>query len=105
MSHQNVKCSKCGYTPRDSPVSGVWYCPKCGKRMTIAASRPRVTRKFYRKPVTVQKSRDQVTSQIYRKLADEKPTDLGLKESYLNPKIDPILPKPRDKMRLFYKKD
>ncbi|UCG90140.1 MAG: hypothetical protein JSU57_06705 [Candidatus Heimdallarchaeota archaeon] len=104
MAQRNIKCTNCGHIPRDLPVSGFWYCPKCGKRMEIPHHRPRVARKFYKKPQITQKSRDQVTRRIYDRLTDEKTPDLGFKEPYLKPKINPILPKRRDKIRLFYKK-
>ncbi|MFX0014520.1 MAG: hypothetical protein ACFFB2_05165 [Promethearchaeota archaeon] len=103
MSQSTFKCTNCGYIPRDLPVSGSWYCPKCGKRMTIPQHRPRVARKFYKKPVTTQKTRDQITRKIYEKLTYDKIPDLGFKEPYLNPKIEPIIPKRRNKIRLFYK--
>ncbi|MFX0210882.1 MAG: hypothetical protein ACFFDT_33190 [Candidatus Hodarchaeota archaeon] len=104
MSQKKIKCTNCGHIPRDLPVSGSWYCPKCGKRTEIPHHRPRVARKFYKKPQITQKSRDQVTRKIYDRLTYEKTPDLGFKEPYLKPKINPILPKRRNKIRLFYKK-
>ena len=89
--------------PRDLPVSGSWYCPKCGKRTVIPQQRPRATRKFYKKPTIPTRSRDQITTKLYNKMTYDKPTDHGFKEPYLNPKIKPIIPKRRDKIRLFFK--
>ena len=104
MDKKIFKCSNCGYIPRDPPTFGSWYCPKCGKHMTIARQRPRVARKFHKKPEITQKTRDQISSKIYEKLTYGKAPDLGLKEPYMNPKISPILPKKRDKIQLFSKK-
>ena len=104
MEQKPFKCDKCGFTPRDNPVSGVYYCPKCGHRMTIATSRPRRVKRYSPKPQKTRVSRDQVYNQMYSKLTSEKPQDLGYKEPYLKPDIAPILPKRRDKIRLFFKK-
>ncbi|MHA2243404.1 MAG: hypothetical protein ACXADY_00385 [Candidatus Hodarchaeales archaeon] len=104
MNKKIFKCTNCSHIPRDPPISGSWYCPKCGKRITIAQQRPRAPRKFHKKPKIIQKSRDQVTTKIYDKLTYEKAPDLGFKEPYMNPKISPIIPKRRDKIQLFFKK-
>lgn len=101
---QNVfRCEKCGFLPRDSPVSGVWYCRKCGHKMRIANTRPRRTTTYSKKPKSVGTSRDQVYSQMYSKFTTDKPIDLGYKEPYLNPNINLILPKKRTKIRTFFK--
>ena len=92
MAYKTFKCTKCGYIPRDLPVSGSWYCPKCGKRTAIPQKRPRATRKFYKKPTIATRSRDQITTKLYNKMTYDKPTDRGFKEPYLNPKIKPIPP-------------
>jgi predicted RNA-binding Zn-ribbon protein involved in translation (DUF1610 family) len=103
LAQKTFKCANCGYIPRDLPVSGSWYCPKCGKRMVISQQRPRVTRKFYKKPTITHKSRDRITTSLYDKMTYDQPTDHGFKEPYLNPKINPVIPKRRDKIRLFFK--
>lgn len=103
MAQKEIKCTSCGYIPRDLPVSGSWYCPKCGKRMVIPKQRPQVTRKYYKKPTPTSKSRDRITTSLYTKMTFDNPTDHGFKEPYINPKINPIIPKRRDKIRLFFK--
>ena len=72
--------------------------------MEIPQHRPRVSRKFYTKPKKIRRTRDQITTTIYDKLTYEKTSNLGFKEAYLNPKIAPILPRIRDKIKLFFKK-
>ena len=72
--------------------------------MVIPHQRPRVARKFYKKPTIAPKSRDRITTRLYDKMTHEKSPDHGFKEPYLNPKISPIIPKRRDKVRLFFKK-
>ena len=104
MERKPFKCEKCGFTPRDVPVSGVWYCQKCGHRMRITTSRPRRVKRYSPKPKKTRVSRDQVYTQMYSKFTSEQPQDLGYKEPYLKPDIAPILPKRRDKIRLFFKK-
>lgn len=106
MNQDRFQCKNCGYAPSESPVSGAWYCPKCGKRTKISSNRPRVSKKRYHaSPIKTTVSRDQVMSQIYDNLASRSSPDLGLKEPYLNPSFSPIEPKERKKVRLFIKKD
>ena len=106
MSQDRFRCQNCGYTPSKSPVSGAWYCPKCGKRTNIPKNRPHVAKKWYRSaPIKKTVSRDQVMSRIYHNLASRTSPDLGLKERYLNPSLPPIEPKERKKIRLFIKKN
>lgn len=104
MGQTEFRCEKCGFYPRDSPVSGFWYCQKCGHKMRIASARPRRTVKYSKKPKSAGTSRDQVYSQMYSKFTTDKPIDLGYKEPYLKPNINLILPKKRTKIRTFYKK-
>ena len=104
MGQNSFRCEKCGYTPRDSPLSGIWYCQKCGHRMKIANRHSHKAPTYYKKPEPVRTSRDQVYSQMYSKLTSERPLDIGYKEPYIKPNIDPIFPKRRDKIRLFYKR-
>ena len=104
MQKKPFKCDKCGFSPRHPPVSGVWYCPKCGHRMRMIISRPRRIPQYSQKPKKAAVSRDQVYTQMYSKLTSENPHDLGYKEPYLKPDIATILPKRRDKIRLFFKK-
>lgn len=104
MSQKRFSCSNCGYIPKVTP-SGIWYCPKCGKKSTISKRSSRVVKRYYSKPKPIQTSRDQVISQIYDKLTYHKPNDLGYKDPYLNPSIQPIEPKKRKKIRLFFKKN
>ena len=102
MTQKKIQCTNCGHIPRDLPVSGSWFCPKCGKRSTFSHHRPKVTRKFYKKPDITRKSRDQITTKIYDNLTFDKSPDLGFKEPYINPRINPILPKKRTKLRIFF---
>ncbi|MHA2073312.1 MAG: hypothetical protein ACXACU_04530 [Candidatus Hodarchaeales archaeon] len=104
MEQRPFKCEKCGFTPRNTPVSGVWYCQKCGHRMRITQTRPHRVKRYSQKPKVTKVSRDQVYNQMYNQFTSEKPNDLGYKEPYLKPDITPIIPKRRDKIRLFYKK-
>ena len=68
MSHSEFKCTNCGYIPRDSPVSGKWYCPKCGKRSTIKIEQPRRSRSYLQHKNIHQKSKDEVYHDIYNHL-------------------------------------
>ncbi len=104
MGQNSFRCEKCGHIPRDSPISGIWYCEKCGHRMRIASNRSHKVPTYYKKPKPIGTSRDQVYSQMYSKLTSEKSLDIGYKEPYIKPNIDPIEPKRRDKIRFFYKK-
>jgi uncharacterized Zn finger protein (UPF0148 family) len=104
MEQRGYSCSNCGYIPQVTP-SGVWYCPKCGKKSSVTKRSSRAVKKYYSKPKPVQISRDQVASQIYQKLTYPKSEDIGYKDQYLNPSIQPIEPKKRDKVRLFFKKN
>ncbi len=103
MNLVQFKCNNCGYIPRDKPTSGRWFCPKCGKVTLIASSQPRKPRKFDRKPIYRTRSKDQVMDQIYQDLAKEKNSNLGYKEPYIHPEVPVIVPKPRYKLRLFFK--
>jgi uncharacterized Zn finger protein (UPF0148 family) len=105
MSQSVFRCPNCGYIPREPPISGSWYCPKCGKRMEISQPHPHTVKKSYKKPLYTQTSRDHMISQIYDKLKHEKKTDSGYKEPYLNPKIPPIQLKKRKNIRFFFKKN
>ncbi len=103
MEKKEFKCQFCGYFPRnhERPTSGSWYCPKCGRR-TISQQARAPTKKFTpKKPQPRRTSRDQITSQIYNKLTEQTSHDYGLKEPYLNPKIQPIKPKLRKRIRIF----
>ena len=103
MNETEFKCQFCGYAPRshEQPVTGAWYCPKCGKRTTIRLTVPPPRKRSYKKPQSRQMSRDRISSQIYSKLTQEKTQDYGLKDPYLNPNIQPIKPKLRKKVRIF----
>jgi ribosomal protein L37AE/L43A len=103
VKESNFRCQFCGYVPHshEQPGTGVWYCPKCGKRTTIRLTVPSPRRSSYKKPQSRQASRDQISSQIYRELTKEKSQEYGLKEPYLNPTIQPIKPKLRKKVRIF----
>jgi uncharacterized Zn finger protein (UPF0148 family) len=99
------RCQFCGYTPplQEQPRSGTWFCPKCGKRVSISQPviLPRQSSKKSSK--RGKKTRDQITNQIYSKITKKTPPDLGLKEKYLNPENEPIVPKIRKKVRIFSK--
>jgi uncharacterized Zn finger protein (UPF0148 family) len=103
VRESKFKCQFCGYIPRshEQPSTGAWYCPKCGKRTTIRLTVPSPKRTSYKTPRSRQASRDQISSQIYRELTKDKNQQLGLKEPYLNPTIQPIKPKLRKKVRIF----
>ncbi|MFX0209740.1 MAG: hypothetical protein ACFFDT_27410, partial [Candidatus Hodarchaeota archaeon] len=94
----SYSCSNCGYIPQVTP-SGIWYCPKCGKKSTITKRSSRTVKRYYSRPKPVQTSRDQVTSQVYEKLTFSKLNNTGYKDQYLNPLIQPIEPKKREKIR------
>ncbi len=104
MRESEFKCQFCGYVPRsnEQPVTGAWYCPKCGKRTTIRLTVPSPRKFSAKKPQSRQTSRDRISSQIYSKFTKEKIQDFGLKDPYLNPSIQPIKPKLRRKVRIFY---
>ena len=105
MDGNPFRCKNCGHIPRSPPHSGSWYCPKCGKRMTISAPQSSRPRRIPPKSVKrARKSRDQVTRQIYQSFTYEKSPNLGFKEPYINPNIHPIAPKKRNKIRIFTKK-
>ncbi|MFX0184972.1 MAG: hypothetical protein ACFE95_17960 [Candidatus Hodarchaeota archaeon] len=104
MIQKRFSCNNCGYIPQIAP-SGIWYCPKCGKKSIISKKSSRAIKRYYHKPKPVQTSRDQVISQIYDKLTYPEPNDHGYKDPYLNPSIQPIEPKKRKKIRLFFKKN
>ena len=103
MKETEFKCQFCGYIPRshEQPVTGAWYCPKCGKRTTIRLTVPPPRRTSYKKPQTRQESRDRISSQIYSKLTQVKSQNFGLKDPYLNPSIQPIKAKVRKKVQIF----
>jgi len=105
LTNSKIRCKFCGYSPppNEQPNSGTWFCPKCGKRVLI--SRPVIfSRKSYSKNIhKSQKTRDQISNQIYSKITEKSSPDLGLKEKYLRPLIEPITPKKRKKIRVFSK--
>jgi uncharacterized Zn finger protein (UPF0148 family) len=103
VKESKFNCQFCGYVPRshEEPVTGAWYCPKCGKRTTIRLTVPSPRKTSFKKPKSPKLSRDRISSQIYSKLTQEKTQDYGLKDPYLNPKIQPIKPKLRKKVRIF----
>ncbi|MCK4847524.1 MAG: hypothetical protein KAT16_00705 [Candidatus Heimdallarchaeota archaeon] len=105
MKNIKFNCQFCGYTPpiEEQPRSGAWFCPKCGKRVLISqpviyprSSSPKNIRRN-------KKTRDQITNQIYSKITKKSTPDLGLKEKYLKPLDEPIVPKKRNKVRIFTK--
>ena len=106
MESREFRCQFCGYFPRnhEQPSSGSWYCPKCGKRTVLSQTRSSIKRIPPKRSQSRSTSRDRITSQIYRKLAQRSSPDHGLKEPYLNPKIQPIKPRKRKEIRIFSQK-
>ena len=105
MNNNTIQCKFCGYTPplQEQPRSGTWFCPKCGKRVSISQPAIRSRQKSTKSSRKSKKTRDQIINQIYSKITKKSPPDLGLKEKYLNPKNEPIIPKSRKKIRFFSK--
>ncbi|MHA1940339.1 MAG: hypothetical protein ACXAB2_01435 [Candidatus Hodarchaeales archaeon] len=102
--NEQFKCKYCNFIPRSNeiPSTGVWYCPKCGKRTTLERAR-KIPRKFIHQKKTAKKiTRDQASSKIYSKFTFEKKPDFGLKAPYLKPTIKEIQPKIRKHIRVFY---
>ncbi|NHJ00527.1 MAG: hypothetical protein EAX86_00215 [Candidatus Heimdallarchaeota archaeon] len=105
MSNPDLKCSNCGYNPRQVPKSGVWYCPKCGRRnVKIERNYAQKGSRYPKKSILPSMSRDQVMKQLYEQLTAEKEVDGGYKEPYLNPDIPVILPIKRNRIKVFYKR-
>ena len=106
MESREFRCQFCGYSPRnhEQPSSGSWYCPKCGKRTVISQTRSTIKRIPPKKSQSRSTSRDRIASQIYRRFAQQSSAGHGLKEPYLNPKIQPIKPRLRKQIRVFSKK-
>jgi ribosomal protein L37AE/L43A len=105
LMNNSIECKFCGYTPppQEQPRSGTWFCPKCGKSVSISqpVNLPKqVSPKNLRRSI---KSRDQISNQIYSNITKKMPSDLGLKEKYLNPRFEPIVPKKRKKVKIFSK--
>ncbi len=104
MAKSNFRCKYCNYMPRSSemPLTGVWYCPKCGKRTTLERTQ-KTPRKFtHQRKTRSHITRDQASSQIYSKHTSVNKKDHGLKTPYLNPDIKEIQPKIRNRVRVFY---
>ncbi len=105
MNNIEISCKFCGYAPpqHEQPRSGTWFCPKCGKRVSISQPvfLPRQSRT--KNLPTRRKTRDEISNQIYSNITKTSPPDLGLKEQYLKPVIEPIIPKKRKKIRIFSK--
>ena len=106
MNNNSIKCQFCGYTPPsdEQPSSGTWFCPRCGKRIRISQPVNLSQKSFTQKKRNRRTSRDQISNQIYSKMTKKTSTNHGLKEKYLNPKIDPITPRTRKGIRIFSKK-
>ena len=100
-----MSCQFCGFTPpqHEQPRSGTWFCPKCGKRVLISQPVILPRRSPSKHTPRTKKSRDQISNQIYSKITKISSPDLGLKEKYLKPKLEPIMPKKRKKVRIFSK--
>ncbi|WP_455143183.1 hypothetical protein [Candidatus Hodarchaeum mangrovi] len=105
MSHSEFRCINCGYIPHESPVSGNWYCPKCGKRSTIKIEQPLHVRSYLRHKSVHQRSKDEIYNDIYKKLTLEEKQELGYKEPYINPVLSSVEPKKRETIRLFLPSD
>jgi predicted nucleic-acid-binding Zn-ribbon protein len=105
LNNNAIQCKFCGYTPplQEQPRSGTWFCPKCGKRVLISQPVILPGQKITKSSRKSKKTRDQITNQIYSKITKNVPPDLGLKEKYLNPRLEPIVPKKRKKIRIFSK--
>lgn len=105
MSHSEFRCIYCGFIPRESPISGNWYCPKCGKRSSIKIEQSRRVRPVFKHKNIHPKSKDEIFHDIYKKLTLEEKQELGYKEPYINPSISLVEPKKRENIRLFLPPD
>jgi hypothetical protein len=105
MSKEEFKCVHCGYKPRDSPLSGSWYCPRCGRRTNLDFLKPKKKKQYYRKSSSTSRSKDEVYDHIYKQFTIEEKPELGYKEPYLNPSVPPVILKKREKFRLFMRKE
>ncbi len=105
LNNNEISCQFCGYTPpqHEQPRSGTWFCPKCGKRVSISQPVILPRQSHSKKLPRRQKTRDQISNQIYSNITKTSTPDLGLKEQYLKPVVEPIIPKKRNKIRIFSK--
>ncbi|MFW9780001.1 MAG: hypothetical protein ACFFE8_14190 [Candidatus Heimdallarchaeota archaeon] len=105
-NEESVQCRHCGHVPRDKPVSGRWFCPRCGKANVVAQARRYQRPNLVQKSQQQQPSKDKIYTQLYDKLAslgrqDTPEPELGYKEPYINPPIPVIQPKERKKIKVF----
>jgi ribosomal protein L37AE/L43A len=104
MDNSNFRCKYCNYLPRanEKPFTGVWYCPKCGKRTRLEQTQ-KIQHKFIQRKDTSRRiTRDRASSQIYSQHTREKNLDYGLKTPYLSPSIKEIKPKTRKEIPVFF---
>lgn len=105
LDSMNFKCKYCNYIPRanEIPSTGVWYCPKCGKRTKLEQKQKKPHKYIQSKKPTRRITRDQASSQTYSQYTREKKNDYGLKTPYLTPPIEELRPKRRTQIPVFYK--